>query len=893
MPTPVQVTAKPADLLISSSQFPLPGFSKVTDTPLGQDGTIRRQFTADNSQTAGYFWVIIDMTPLSPRSSASSWVEGEDCEWRGSTNAPNTNEEVAVQALGDRAKACKFEWTSGSRLFVFNTGTRNVGVFLQTSPASFSVTDEDALDLLTSMAALQLAIIEEISPSGVTSTASTFKDAQEILLQDSQFARSHGPVKNITFTADTGEAAEVSAFEGEVRVSVPSEKSGDIGDVPTAVKTNGGTIFAQIPSLGLFWAKVQPGKEATFIDAMIKAGFDAHPNLAIGPSAPQAELIDGTTPKPIKLETGRVQLDFMEGPICVARCDTARPVYATLPDKPGAPFGTTEDPSKAATHGSVVEFYRLGQKADSKETNVSINLAHGDDDAGGDVIDANLRNVIEAGKDTPGVTVINMSLGPGDAGNPRTNWWNEYYYMKDLLNTLKDAGAGDEVILVVAAGNESSNTNMPTNITRDEMAKNVVRVGALDENGQVAIYSNYSSNANANEILYVPVKGKAEGSQCQSPGADCNLLGTSFGAPQVDFFINEIIKQRPDLTPEQIREVLFDSELSPRKAVKAPNRQRDATTGKWVTTANGPTVNVPVLDNPYGDQQLQTALKIAERRFGARTDRIANHTPGPFQFRPLQVLPEAEVGKEYTYWFCSPNPVAPAYFCGINASRDPVGGHPPYHFQYGTAGGFPPFGLYLQSNGSLTGKPDKATAGKTYKFTVCAVDLDGKSICQPVSLLVKGVPTPTPTATATATRTPTPTRTATPVPNRSFSITSLTCVGYGSKVSNATGYEYDGSWDRFEYTASGTVTGGVGDSVNLDFYTKTLNIGWTGKGSYLWTRTRLAGEPETTSWSLTGLQYVNLAQKTSGPLPTKTFDIYYYGQRVSKTVTCQDQRTVY
>jgi hypothetical protein len=62
-----------------------------------------------------------------------------------------------------------------------------------------------------------------------------------------------------------------------------------------------------------------------------------------------------------------------------------------------------------------------------------------------------------------------------------------------------------------------------------------------------------------------------------------------------------------------------------------------------------------------------------------------------------------------------------------------TGGHPPYHFQLDTLGGFPPIGLILSPDGTLSGT---ATVSGTSTFRVCAVDLDGTSVCRSVAATV-------------------------------------------------------------------------------------------------------------------------------------------------------------
>jgi len=99
-----------------------------------------------------------------------------------------------------------------------------------------------------------------------------------------------------------------------------------------------------------------------------------------------------------------------------------------------------------------------------------------------------------------------------------------------------------------------------------------------------------------------------------------------------------------------------------------------------------------------------------------------NATSPIFQFNPPLVLPLAYVGEEYLFSFCVPTPATNTTACGpMPETTDPKGGYPPYHFQVENS--FPPFGIHLLKDGHLTGVPEPSDGGKTYTFTVCAVDL--------------------------------------------------------------------------------------------------------------------------------------------------------------------------
>jgi len=162
--------------------------------------------------------------------------------------------------------------------------------------------------------------------------------------------------------------------------------------------------------------------------------------------------------------------------------------------------------------------------------------------------------------------------------------------------------------------------------------------------------------------------------------------------------------------------------------------------------------------HPADAEALEALAQLAERQI-AIIDQVAppgaamsvtSGTP-KFQFTAPATLPAADAGKPYLpngqpFSFCDPPTVGFTTQCPPpgSSARNPSGGSPPYHFQYGTMGGFPPFGMALGKDGQLTGTPNAATAGKTYRFTVCAVDLKADFVCREVSLTVTGAAQPPP-----------------------------------------------------------------------------------------------------------------------------------------------------
>jgi hypothetical protein len=118
----------------------------------------------------------------------------------------------------------------------------------------------------------------------------------------------------------------------------------------------------------------------------------------------------------------------------------------------------------------------------------------------------------------------------------------------------------------------------------------VLVVGALDSSGNIADYSNYSTYAEG--MVYVKVDGMTD--------AGIPVAGTSFAAPQIQYLVNKIREGRPDLTPEQIRQIIFDAGLAPRQEVRTPK---------------GELIRVPVISNPLSAATLTAALNIANALF--------------------------------------------------------------------------------------------------------------------------------------------------------------------------------------------------------------------------------------------------------------------------------------
>jgi len=160
-----------------------------------------------------------------------------------------------------------------------------------------------------------------------------------------------------------------------------------------------------------------------------------------------------------------------------------------------------------------------------------------------------------------GATVINISLGGGNAS-------------QSVINAVgRAASAG--VVIVVSAGNGGDGSdpdidpNQPDPFATDLLAAgdgNVIIVGSIDEDG---VMSDFSNRAGLDAAGYLNARG--EGICCVYDegevfvetvnGTDFVTLfsGTSFAAPQVSGAVALLKQAFPNLTGQEIVEILLDS----------------------------------------------------------------------------------------------------------------------------------------------------------------------------------------------------------------------------------------------------------------------------------------------------------------------------------------------
>lgn len=147
-----------------------------------------------------------------------------------------------------------------------------------------------------------------------------------------------------------------------------------------------------------------------------------------------------------------------------------------------------------------------------------------------------------------GATVINCSYGPTDYSTDHRfeSRLYEKFYKKIQEKYPK-------VVIVGSAGNSNHFLDGTNGANKGQRVGNLVTVGALDPDGRRSTYSNYATG-NGEVSISAPADNTIIGTD--KNGNPIKASGTSLAAPQVAGTIAMIQSINPDLTAQQIKDIL-------------------------------------------------------------------------------------------------------------------------------------------------------------------------------------------------------------------------------------------------------------------------------------------------------------------------------------------------
>ena len=245
------------------------------------------------------------------------------------------------------------------------------------------------------------------------------------------------------------------------------------------------------------------------------------------------------------IQAGRMKnyLKDNENEIIVAVADTGADVtHPHLQDRIVSAWGydgTVNDISNHGTHvaGTVVECTPNNVKI--MPVKVLNNSGGMDQPAVGD--DWSISVGIKYAVDN-GAKVINMSLG----------WVENHPIYQDAIHSVTQAieyAEDEEVVVVVSAGNENTNTDKIFPAQLSVTHNNVITVAAVDQFDLPAYFSNYGDAV----IVCAPGYGILS----SLPGGKYGIMnGTSMAAPHVSAAVAMLFLEYPDYTSSQIKELL-------------------------------------------------------------------------------------------------------------------------------------------------------------------------------------------------------------------------------------------------------------------------------------------------------------------------------------------------
>ncbi|KAA3627461.1 MAG: peptidase S8, partial [Bacteroidetes bacterium] len=227
----------------------------------------------------------------------------------------------------------------------------------------------------------------------------------------------------------------------------------------------------------------------------------------------------------------------------------------------------------------------------------------------GDERDKDVANAIRYAVDN-GATVINMSFGKSPSP------------YKEVVDDAVRYAAKNDVLLVHAAGNDGKEVKFDNNYPNDKylkrklfrpkMAENWIEVGAIGPEMDEKMTASFSNYSPTNVDVFAP----GEKVHSTVPGDKYkNAQGTSMASPMIAGVAALLRSYHPDLTAEQVKQIIMDSAVPQTQLVELPGDGEKKVSFKKLSVTGG-------IANTYN------ALKMAETVKGKKKSKKSKNSSG-------------------------------------------------------------------------------------------------------------------------------------------------------------------------------------------------------------------------------------------------------------------------
>lgn len=177
-----------------------------------------------------------------------------------------------------------------------------------------------------------------------------------------------------------------------------------------------------------------------------------------------------------------------------------------------------------------------------------------------------------------GASIINCSFGPAKP-SPKNSFISDSY--RRFLQAMHNKHP--HVLFVAAAGNEDSALDGANYSIGGHKLPNLITVGALDDNGNRAPFSNYAS---AGGEVSIAAPGVKIAMAIDKQGVSVNASGTSFATPMVAGAAALLRAINPNLTAQQLKSILVQSAANEVTTERQSTKVPDSLGGKVLRVDN-------------------------------------------------------------------------------------------------------------------------------------------------------------------------------------------------------------------------------------------------------------------------------------------------------------------